>query len=77
MENPMDRIDGYLSTKAQGIHPDALVTERTQDNGVVVWLLSRPGQPDVSLGRDFRDAKQALWAMRAADKSRRESANRA
>lgn len=64
-----ERLDGYLSTKAQTFCPDALVYERTNEHGVVRWALVRPGQPDLDLGRDFRDAKQSIWAMRAAHKA--------
>lgn len=63
-----DRIDGYLSTKAQQVDPSAVVI-RTED----AWVLRRPGQPDLGLGArqdaSFGEAQQALSAWIRAQRA--------
>jgi hypothetical protein len=60
-----DRVDAYLSRKAQQrLNPSAIVSERADG----VWLLNVPGEPTYSLGDSFGRAKQALWALIAAKK---------
>ena len=70
-----DRIDGYLSRKAQEIDPTALVVyvPNALDSDVWTWLLRRPGHPDMRLGTradsSFGEAQQALSAWIRAQRA--------
>lgn len=56
----MERIDGFLSGKAQAVWPAALVYQR--EDGAFE-LRGRAGLPDLELGPTFRDARGALYAL--------------
>lgn len=58
----MDRIDGYLSRRAQLDWPLALVICLADGS----WVLRRPGEPDLGLGDNFSAAQMALNALRAS-----------
>jgi len=58
-----DRVDGYLSRKAQAFRAGALVYELPDGQ----WIL-RGGGPDIGLGGSFHDAHQAIIAMQKAEK---------
>lgn len=64
-----DRIDGYLSRRAQGLDPRALVVCR-DDGNAETWLLQRPGEPDVGLGSSQSDAHNAVHAWLRAERAR-------
>lgn len=81
-----ERIDGYLSRTAQRIDPKALVVVTELPPGTPVssseamsifapevWVLRRPGHPDMRLGTrtptSFGDALDALRAWVAAQKA--------
>lgn len=66
-----DRIDGYLSRRAQGLDAGALVVCRRADDGSEAWLLQRPGHPDLGLGDSQHDASQAIHAWLRAERARR------
>ena len=71
-----DRLDGFLSRKAQEIDPTALVVRTLQYDPAegwgrqgapwMNWVLRRPGHPDMRLGTradsSFGEAQQALSA---------------
>jgi hypothetical protein len=60
----MDRVDGYLSRRAQQHWPGALVLELAEHR----WVLRRPGQEDLGLGDNFNSAHHALvCVLRAED----------
>ena len=62
----MDRVDGYLSNRAQRIWPAALVFELTGG----AWVLRRPDQQDLGLGDSYSAAKQAIDAMLRAERAK-------
>jgi hypothetical protein len=63
-----DRVDAYLSRKAQHrLDPGAVVCERADGT----WYLAVPGNPTLTLGESFGRAKEALWALMAAERPRR------
>lgn len=81
-----ERIDGYLSRTAQRIDPKALVVVTELPPGTPVssseamsifapevWVLRRPGHPDMRLGTrtptSFGDALDALRSWVAAQKA--------
>lgn len=64
----MDRIDGYLSNKAQSVWPDSLVLCVDDRH----WIIRRPGVPDVGLGDNFQAASQAAGAMLRAQRAKGE-----
>lgn len=57
-----ERIDGFLSQKAQKLYPSALVW-CDADGEMETWLLKRPGQPHIGLGPTFKAAKMALEVL--------------
>ena len=61
----MERIDGFLSGKVQAEWPGALVVEAEPG----AWELRRPGEPPVSLGAAFKDARMAVYALIRAHRS--------
>ena len=66
-ESP-DRVDPYLSRKAQSrLDPRAIVFERTDG----WWILVVPGTETLKLGDSFGRAKEALFALLAAEKARK------
>lgn len=60
-----DRVDGYLSRRAQAAWPTAIVLS-TADG----WILRRAGAPDLGLGDHFAAANQAIHALLAAERAR-------
>ena len=65
----MRRLDSYLSRRAQTMFPKALVF--CEEGGPVeVWSLEWAGQPTISIGRNFRDAKNGVDALVAAEKAK-------
>lgn len=54
-----DRLDGFLSGKAQAVWPAALVFQL--EHGT--FQLRRKGEPDLDLGETFKDARMALYAL--------------
>jgi hypothetical protein len=64
-----DRVDGYLSNKAQQLEPTALVYERADGSWFLVWRSREP----VGLGDSFADATRALRAALTAERAKRES----
>ena len=67
-DSPPDRVDAYLSRKAQlRLDARAIVSERADGT----WLLSVPGEATYSLGDSFGRAKQALWSLIAAKQAKK------
>lgn len=64
----MEHVDGYLSRKAQGLWPDALVIRIDRPEDREQWVLRRKGQEDVGLGESFHDARGALLALLRAER---------
>lgn len=62
----MDRVDGFLSQKAQHALPDAMVFCQAEGSPGETWVLRRPGEEDVGLGINFGEAKASVLAMVAA-----------
>ena len=57
------RIEAYLTGKATGVWPDALVVRvEEHDQQQPTFLLRRPGKEDVVLGDTFHGARRALYA---------------
>lgn len=64
----MKIIDGYLSSRASGCWPTAVVEVEAGQ-----WRLIRHGVPPVGLGESFAEARSALFAlMRATRRSQHE-----
>jgi hypothetical protein len=61
-------VDGYLTNKAQGHFPTALVICTYPEAGGQVWLLRRAGEEDVGLGNSFGGARVALNAWMRAER---------
>jgi hypothetical protein len=68
-----ERIDGYLSNKAQGVDRTALVVcqESPQNVSGERWILRRSGTEDLELGDRFSAARAALLAWLRAERARR------
>jgi hypothetical protein len=66
----MDRIDGYLSRRVQNIWPEALVL--ISETGE--YIVRRPDAEDLGLGDSFSRAQQAVDAMLAAERAKKQSA---
>ena len=63
----MERLDGFLSSKAQAEWPAALVYQTEAGS----FELRRTGLEPLSLGSTFKDARMALYAaIRAARRER-------
>lgn len=63
---PAPRVDAYLSRKAHAVFPGALVYERADGS----WSLERPAAELTLLGGSFKEARQALWVILAAERQR-------
>lgn len=48
-----ERLDGFLSRKAQNVQQTALVYCIHHEDGTEEWVLRRPGEPDLGLGDNF------------------------
>lgn len=57
----MDRLDGFLSGKAQAVWPSALVYQT--EAGRYELRNAGPRRPDVDLGDTFKAARMALYAL--------------
>lgn len=55
------RVDDYLTRKASGAWPAALVVVRV-DADEKRYVLQRPGHQDIELGTEFGNARRALYA---------------
>lgn len=62
------RVDGFCSTKAQLIYPEALVY-CDSSGPVEVWTLERPGEQSLGLGDSFKRAQHSLLAMLKASRA--------
>lgn len=62
----MDRVDAFLTRKAGAQFPAAVVYETEAGR----WELRRPDAEPVSLGDSFGEARNALYALVAADRQR-------
>lgn len=60
----MTRLDGYLSNKIQQIYQRAKVL--VSDHGD--FVLQRDNEPDLELGKSFKEARASIFAMLRADK---------
>jgi hypothetical protein len=64
-----DRVDAYLSRKAQQrLDPRAVVLERADGT----WYLTVSGRDSVKLGDSFGGAKEALRVLIAAEGARKQ-----
>ena len=61
----MDKLDGFLSRKAQFTWPRALVFRLASDELVI----RRPGVEDLGIGDNFSAAHHALIALIRAEKN--------
>lgn len=59
----MDRVDGFLSQKAQRALSDALVICRAEGSDRETWILRRPGEEELGLGINFGEAKAGVQAL--------------
>jgi hypothetical protein len=65
-----DRVDAYLSRKAQQkLDPSAVVYERSDG----WWYLAIPGKPLLNIGKSFGRAKESLLVLAAAEIERNQS----
>jgi len=62
----MDRLDGYLSRKAQLVDQTALIYELENGN----WILRVAERQDLKIGDNFNTAKQAIDALIRAKRAR-------
>ena len=64
-----ERIDGYLSKKAQNYDAAALVLCRYLDDGTEDWILRREGEPELGLGDAFWKARDGVVAWGKSHKA--------
>lgn len=64
------RVDGFLSRRAQDIYPGALVWCEELEGGGETWRMERPDQPEIGLGINFQSAKQAIEALLRAHQAK-------
>ena len=65
----MKRVDAYLSRRAKGLYPDAVVY--CDDSGAKqVWTCERAGQEPLGLGSSFQEARAAMSVLVNAHRPR-------
>jgi len=69
----MRSVHGYLSRRAQTLWPGSMVYSEDADDPRARWTMERPGLESLDLGRDFRDATQAIHALMDAERAARKA----
>lgn len=69
-----DRIEGFLSRKAQDVWPTALVVRQAHEQ-LETYLLKVAQQPDIILGLNWHEAKQGLLALLHAERAKNNGHN--
>ena len=62
------RVDGYLSRRCQQLWPGSLVHEEGDGS----WTLERLGLETLGLGDNFSSARQAVDALAASERQKKE-----
>jgi hypothetical protein len=67
---PLRTVDALMSQKAQAVWPGALVYYEGEGDARL-WTLERPGMEALGLGPIFPRARNALYAVIRAERSKR------